>query len=97
MVTSRLFPPLDPGKFSWVMTDVVQLSSPDNGAATGYFVVILLVLHHNSVDREMIVSFIGGALSIRLSETGGLRHDVCVEPRHVLKSWWAYLRVSLPS
>lgn len=59
--------------------------------------VILLVLHHNSVDREMIVSFIGGALSIRLSETGGLRHDVCVEPRHVLKSWWAYLELSLPS
>ncbi|CAK45302.1 uncharacterized protein BO96DRAFT_464467 [Aspergillus niger CBS 101883] len=51
LVTSRLFPPLDPGKFS--------------------------------VDREVIVSFIGGASSIRLSETSGLRHDVGVEPRYV--------------
>lgn len=45
--------------------------------------MILLVLHHNSVDREVIVSFIGGASSIRLSETSGLRHDVGVEPRYV--------------
>lgn len=45
--------------------------------------VLLLVLHHNSVDREVIVSFIGGASSIRLSETSGLRHDVGVEPRYV--------------
>lgn len=36
LVTSRLFPPLDPGKFSWVMTDVVRLSSPDNGASASW-------------------------------------------------------------